>query len=341
MRCWPVSGSQIRTVRSLPALASSSFPATVTGHTPFTSRWWPSRVVRCWPVWGSQIRTVPSLPALASSSSPATVTGHTDQTPPWWPSRMVRCWPVWGSQIRTVPSSLALASSSFPATVTGQTDQRTPPSPSIMVRCLPVWGSQIRTVPSPPALASSSFPATVTGHTPLTPPWWPSIMVRCSPVWGSQIRTVPSVPALASSCLPGHGDRAHADDPALVAFQGGALAAGLDRGPQGPVRALPAAVAVTGAQVVEGLGDTEQRGPIRRARGDRPRGQPQQLSPAAPRRRAGPVGGLDQPPQIGVQQVGIVAEQVIDQPGGGGVAGQRAQQVLRSILPLRSVGRAW
>ena len=31
--CWPVPGSQIRTVRSLPPLASSSRPATVTGQT--------------------------------------------------------------------------------------------------------------------------------------------------------------------------------------------------------------------------------------------------------------------------------------------------------------------
>ena len=34
-----------------------------------------------------------------------------------------------------------------------------------------------------------------------------------------------------------------------------------------------------------------------------------------------------------MQQVGVVAEEVIDQPAGGGVAGQRAQQVLRGILP--------
>ena len=81
VRCWPVSGSQIRTVPPSPPLASSSFPATVTGHTAQTQSWWPSSVMRSWPVSGSQIRTVPSLPALASSSLPATVTGHTAQTP--------------------------------------------------------------------------------------------------------------------------------------------------------------------------------------------------------------------------------------------------------------------
>ena len=56
VRCWPVWGSQIRTVPSRPALASSSFPATVIGHTNQTPPWWPSMVVRCWPVRGSQIQ---------------------------------------------------------------------------------------------------------------------------------------------------------------------------------------------------------------------------------------------------------------------------------------------
>jgi len=53
-------------VLSLPALASSSFPATVTGHAAQTPPWWPSSLVRCWPVSGSQIRTVPPLPALTA-----------------------------------------------------------------------------------------------------------------------------------------------------------------------------------------------------------------------------------------------------------------------------------
>ena len=34
-----------------------------------------------------------------------------------------------------------------------------------------------------------------------------------------------------------------------------------------------------------------------------------------------------------MQQVGIIAEQVVDQPGGMGMAGQRAQQVIRGVLP--------
>ena len=46
-----------------------------------------------------------------------------------------------------------------------------------------------------------------------------------------------------------------------------------------------------------------------------------------------PAGHLDQPPEIGVQQVGVVAQQVVDQPSRGRVAGQRAQQVIRGVLP--------
>jgi hypothetical protein len=55
--------------------------------------------------------------------------------------------------------------------------------------------------------------------------------------------------------------------------------------------------------------------------------------PAAAQCRAGLAGGLDQPPQIGVQQVVIVAEQVIGQADRGCMAGQRAQQVIRGIVP--------
>ena len=35
--------SQIRTVRSVPALATRSRPATLTAHTPLTAPWWPSK----------------------------------------------------------------------------------------------------------------------------------------------------------------------------------------------------------------------------------------------------------------------------------------------------------
>ena len=48
------------------------------------------------------------------------------------------------------------------------------------------------------------------------------------------------------------------------------------------------------------------------------------------------VSDLHQPPQVGVQQVRVVGEQVIDQPGRLRVAGQRAQQVIRGVLPLLS-----
>ena len=77
VRCWPVAGSQIRTVPSSLPLASSSCPATVTGHTDADPALVAVQKARCWPVAGSQIRTVPSPPPLASSSCPATVTGHT------------------------------------------------------------------------------------------------------------------------------------------------------------------------------------------------------------------------------------------------------------------------
>ena len=46
------------------------------------------------------------------------------------------------------------------------------------------------------------------------------------------------------------------------------------------------------------------------------------------------VGDLHQPPQVGVQQVRVVGEQVIDQPGSLRVAGQGAQQVAGGALPL-------
>jgi hypothetical protein len=91
---------------------------------------------------------------------------------------------------------------------------------------------------------------------------------------------------------------------------------------------------VTGPQVLQSLRDAEQSGAISRNCGYSLRSQPEQLGTAAPVRRGCVVGDLYQPPQIGVQQVSIVAEQVIDQSGGGGVSRQRPQQVIRGILPI-------
>ena len=79
---------------------------------------------------------------------------------------------------------------------------------------------------------------------------------------------------------------------------------------------------------------TLNRAARRPALRDRLGGQPQQLGSRRRLWARGAVGDLHQPPEIGVQQVGVIAEQVIDQPGGMGVAGQRAQQVIRGVLPL-------
>jgi hypothetical protein len=43
---------------------------------------------------------------------------------------------------------------------------------------------------------------------------------------------------------------------------------------------------------------------------------------------------LQQPLEVGVQQVGVVGEQVIDQASGMRVGGQGAQQVVRGVAPL-------
>ena len=70
-RCWPVAGSQIRTVPSSLPLASQvpsgAIATALTGSAqPLSS--WLVRTARCWPVAGSQIRTDPvrPVPPLAS-----------------------------------------------------------------------------------------------------------------------------------------------------------------------------------------------------------------------------------------------------------------------------------
>ena len=79
-------------------------------------------------------------------------------------------------------------------------------------------------------------------------------MVRCSPVAGSQIRTVPSSPALASRSRPSTVTAHTAADPALVAFQDGALLAG--GGVPDPHRAV---VAGAGQQLLAVHGDRAHR----------------------------------------------------------------------------------
>jgi hypothetical protein len=67
----PVRGSQIRTVQSSSALASSSLPAMVTGHTPLTPAGALLCAVRCWPVRGPR-----SAPCRPRRRWPAAAAGH-------------------------------------------------------------------------------------------------------------------------------------------------------------------------------------------------------------------------------------------------------------------------
>ena len=56
--------------------------------------------------------------------------------------------------------------------------------------------------------------------------------------------------------------------------------------------------------------------------------------------RGGVVRDLHQPPQVGMQQVCVVGEQVIDQPGSLGMAGQGAQQVTGGLLPFAQLAES-
>ena len=144
-----------------------------------------------------------------------------------------------------------------------------------------------------------------------------------------------AVVAAAGQQLPAvDGDRAHRPDPALVAFQGGAFASRPDRSPLSPVGGFPAVGAVGGAQVIQRLGDAEQSRTLARKGGDGLGSQAQQPGTAAPACRGSMLSGLHEPPQVGMQQVRVIGEQIIDQPGSLRVARQGAQQVIGSPLPF-------
>ncbi len=144
----------------------------------------------------------------------------------------------------------------------------------------------------------------------------------------------PVVAAAGQQVLAVHGDRAHRVDPVLVAFQDGALASRPHSSPPSHVWGFPDIGAVGSAQVIERLGDAEQGCTLARRGDDGLGGQLQQPSASAPCRRGSVLGDLHQPPKVGMQQVSVVGEQVIDQPGSLGVAGKRAQQVTGDPLPI-------
>jgi len=105
-----------------------------------------------------------------------------------------------------------------------------------------------------------------------------------------------------------------------VALQNGTLGARRHCSPKGTVRGVPAPLPVAGTQVVQGLGDAEQRGPTLRVRLDCLRCQPQQPGTPTPLHRVGIISDLQQPPEIGIQQVSVVARKVIHLPDGPTIA---------------------
>lgn len=92
-----VATSQIRTVRSLPTLASHAPSGAIANAC--TQSVWPVRVAVQVPETGFQTRTVPSMPALASQVlSGATANAATE---PVWPVRVAIQVPETGPQTRT------------------------------------------------------------------------------------------------------------------------------------------------------------------------------------------------------------------------------------------------
>ena len=106
-RCWPVAGSQIRTV---PSLAGGGQPGAVRGDRHRRHRAGVAgeggALLRRWP----GPRSAPSRRRRRLASQVPSGAIATAVTAPVWPVRAARCWPVAGSQIRTVPSPPAVAS---------------------------------------------------------------------------------------------------------------------------------------------------------------------------------------------------------------------------------------
>ena len=82
--------------------------------------------------------------------------------------------------------------------------------------------------------------------------------------------------------------------------------------------AIPAIAATKG---FESFSDAEQRRALGRGSGDGLRGKAQQPGPPPSSRGGGVIGVLEQLAQVGVQQVGVVGEQIIDQSAGVRVTG--------------------
>ena len=104
-----MAGSQIRTVRSSPPVASQVPSGAIA--TALTRRAGVAPVRAGALLAGGRVpdphRPVDS-PAVASQVPSGAIA--TALTGPVWPVRVARCWPVAGSQIRTVPSSPPVAS---------------------------------------------------------------------------------------------------------------------------------------------------------------------------------------------------------------------------------------
>ena len=213
--------------RAVAAAASQQFPP---GHGDRAHRSRPAlvafRVVRCSPVSGSQMPDrVGRRWRWPAARCPATVTGHSHDPVLVAFQGGALLAGVWGP--RSAPLVVAAAGQQL---APGDGDRAHRIDPVLVafqvVRCSPVWGPR-----SAPCGRRCRWPAGRTGdgdraHA-VDPSWWPSRSVRCWPVSGSQIRTVSSSLALASSSRPATVTGHSAADRVLVAFQGGALLAGL------------------------------------------------------------------------------------------------------------------
>ena len=104
--------------------------------------------------------------------------------------------------------------------------------------------------------------------------------------------------------------------------------------PLGLVGSLPSAVPIGRAEVIQRLGNAKQSRAIGWRGGNGLGGQTEKPNPAAGGRGGGAVGDPDQAAQVGLQQVGIVSEQLVDQTSGVRVSGQEAQQVARDVVPV-------
>ena len=108
------------------------------------------------------------------------------------------------------------------------------------------------------------------------------------------------------------GDRAHRPDPPQMACQNGAFTARCHQSPLSSVRRFPAADSITGTQTIHRFSDAEQCGAVSWPCIDRLWGQLEKPGTATSLHGTSIVGDLHYSPKISVQQVCIIAKEIID-----------------------------